>query len=63
MKHLLILLVVTIVGYISWHAADKKVRRAVVSDVAYHAIRLGALVIGLLLLVAAAVYLPSSVIF
>lgn len=63
MKHLVLLIVAIIVGYVTWHMADKKVRKAVVSDVAYHLFRLGALLLGLLLLVAAAVYLPASVIF
>lgn len=63
MKHLLLLLFLVIVGYAAWSAADKKVRKVVVSDLTYHGLRLGALILLLLLVVAAAMNLPSSVLF
>lgn len=63
MKHLLILLVIVVLGYAAWQLADKKARKVVTSELMYHSLRLGALVVLLLLLVAAAVNLPASIIF
>lgn len=63
MKHLLILLVLVVLGYAAWQVADKKARKVVTNELMYHGLRLGGLVLVLVLLLAAAIYLPSSVIF
>lgn len=63
MKHLLLLLVLIVLAYVGWQLADKKARKVVTSELMYHSLRLGALILLLLLLVAAAVNLPASIIF
>lgn len=60
MKHLLVLLVLLLLGYCVWQASDRPERKSAMKAITYHGFRIGALVLVLLLLVAAAVYLPSS---
>ena len=60
MKHLLFLIIVTVVGYALWSTTDTKERNSAMSAITRHGLRLGALILLLLLLVAAAVYLPAS---
>lgn len=63
MKHLLLLIVIIVGGYVAWNIADQKVRDSTLTEITRHGLRLGALAILLLLLVAAAVYFPASNLF
>lgn len=60
MRHLLLILVLMVAGYLGWQLSDKSERRSASRFLTYHAPRLGGLVLLVLLLVAAAVYLPST---
>ena len=60
MKHLFLILVALVVGYAAWTLSDKYARRAAMQAVTRHAIRLGALIFVVLLLLGAAVKLTST---
>lgn len=63
MKHLLVLLVLLVVGYGLWQITPAETRTKALTLITHHGMRLGALVVVLLALLAAAVYLPASNIF
>lgn len=60
MKHLLFLIVAVVIGYGLWTSISAKERRSAMASITRHGLRLGALILLLLLMVAAAVYLPAS---
>lgn len=60
MKHLFLLLVLIVVGYAAWTMSDKYARRAAMQGITRHGLRLGALILVALLLVAAATKLTST---
>lgn len=60
MKHLFLILVLLVVGYTAWTLSDKYARRAALQAITRHALRLGALILVVLLLLAAAVHLTST---
>lgn len=60
MKHLFLILVLAVVLYVVWAVSDKKSRKDSVAFLMRHGVRLGLLVLVVLLLVAAAVYLPAT---
>lgn len=60
MKHLLVILFLVVAGYASWVASDPDERQKAVRLVTHHGLRLGALILIALLLLASAVYLPAS---
>jgi uncharacterized membrane protein YdjX (TVP38/TMEM64 family) len=59
-KHLLLLIVLLVLGYGAWQFFDHKERSQAARLVTRHGLRLGALVLVLLALVASAYYLPST---
>lgn len=60
MKHLLFAVAVLAVGYVLWHIADPTERREGVRFLTRHGLRLGALLLLLLVIVALAYHLPST---
>lgn len=60
MKHLLLVLVASVGIYAAWVLSDKATRDSTMREVTRHGIRLGFIVIVLLLLLFAAVQLPST---
>lgn len=60
MKHLLLLLIASVGIYALWVLSDKATRKSTMREVTRHGIRLGFIVIVLLLLLLAAVHLPST---
>lgn len=60
MKHLLLLLFVSVAVYAAWVLSDKTARNTAMREITRHGIRIGFIVIILLLLVLAAVHLPST---
>lgn len=60
MKHLLLILVLLVLGYVFWTMADKPTRKAASRFVTTHALRLGFFTVVVLLLVVAAANLPST---
>ena len=63
MKHLLLLLFLAVLGYALWAATNEKTRQSYLQIAMHHGLRLGGLVLVVLLLLFAAINLPSSVIF
>lgn len=60
MRHLLLLIVLLAAGYGVWQFLDPKERGQAARLITRHGLRLGALVLVLLALVALAYYLPST---
>lgn len=60
MKHLLLILVLLVLGYVLWTISDKGARKAASRFITTHALRLGFLILVVLLLVVAAANLPST---
>jgi hypothetical protein len=60
MKHLLLLVVLLVAGYGTWHIISPLERRHGLRLITRHGLRLGALVLLLLALVALAYHLPST---
>lgn len=60
MKHLLVLIVLVVAVYAAWTLADPEARKVAVKSITQHAFRIGFFIGILLLLVAAAVNLPST---
>lgn len=60
MKHLIILTLFVVLGYVAWHATDKRRRRKVVDFALTHVLRLGVIFGCLLVLMLAAFYLPTA---
>ncbi|WP_421883170.1 hypothetical protein [Methylibium sp.] len=60
MKHLLLILIVAVVVYAAWNLASPIERRHGARLITRHALRLGAIVAVVLLLLAAAYYLPAT---
>jgi uncharacterized membrane protein YdjX (TVP38/TMEM64 family) len=63
MRHLLLLLVLAVVGYAAHQLMNPVERRHASRALTRHGLRLAAIVLVILLLLAAAVHLPSSNIF
>ena len=62
MKHLLVILFMVVLGYALWATTDKPARKSALQLITRHGLRLGGLVLIVLLLLAAAVNLPASLI-
>lgn len=60
MRHLLALLVLIVAGCGVWALSDPRERTSALQLITHHGLRLGALVLIVLLLLAAAVYLPAT---
>lgn len=60
MKHLLLALVVSVVGYAAWVLADKRERTIAVRHITRHGFRIGFIVLVLLFLLLAATQIPST---
>ena len=60
MKHMLLILVVSIAGYAAWVLSDKRERTLAVRHITKHGFRLGFIVLILLMLLLAATQLPST---
>lgn len=60
MKHLLLVVVVLVVIYSLWSAADPTERRRGARLITRHGLRLGALLVVVLALLALAYYIPST---
>lgn len=60
MKHLLLILVLLVFAYVAWTISDKSERKSASRFITKHGLRLGFLVLVVLLLVVAAVNLPST---
>lgn len=60
MKHLLLALFVAVVGYAFWVLSDRRERMVAMRHITRHALRLGAIVLILVLLLLAATQLPST---
>lgn len=60
MKHLLLLLFLSVAVYAAWVLSDKTARETAMREITRHGIRIGFIVVVLLLLVFAAANLPST---
>lgn len=60
MKHLFLILVLVVAGYGLWNIADKSERKLASRFITAHGMRLGFIVLVVLLLLWAAVQLPST---
>jgi hypothetical protein len=60
MRHLLLVLVLTVVGYAFWVLSDKRERAIAVRHITRHGLRLGFIVLILVLLLLAATQMPST---
>lgn len=60
MKHALVLIITVVLVYAGWMLADKPARRAATRQVTRHGLRLLALIVGVLLLLAGAYHLTAS---
>lgn len=60
MRHLLLILVLLVGGYVAWSVSNKSERNAASRFITRHGLRLGFLVLVVLLLLAAAANLPST---
>jgi hypothetical protein len=59
-KHLLLILVFMVAGYVLWTISDKAARKLASRFITEHVLRLGFMVVVVLLLVVAAANLPST---
>lgn len=60
MRFALLLIVVAVLVYVIWQVAPTAERRSAMRLVTKHGLRLGAIVLGILLLLMLSVYLPST---
>lgn len=60
MKHLLLIIVVLVVGYVAWSVSDKYARRSASKFITRHGLRLGFMLAVALIMVLAAANLPST---
>lgn len=60
MKHFALLVVIAVVGYTLWQFTSRRERTTFAKLATHHALRLGAIIFVIALLLAAAVYFPAS---
>lgn len=60
MKHMLLILVLLVCAYVAWTISDKRERAMAAKFATKHGLRLGLILLVVLLLVAAATNLPST---
>ena len=60
MKHLFVLIILVVAGYVAWQVSDPETRKSSARFLTKHGIALGAILVVLLSLVATANYLPSQ---
>ena len=62
MKVAFLLILITVIGYAIWNMSDVKARKRAAKAITFHGWRIGALLAIIAVLMAAAYYLPASVI-